>query len=401
MPIWKWNLIVCWFGMFMSSIGLSQIAPILPLYIDHLGVHNTALIAQYSGFAFGATFIISAVFSPIWGSAADKYGRKPMLIRASLGMGIVIGCMGITQNVYELIGLRLLLGVISGYGSACTALIATQTDKEHAGYALGTLSTASTAGSLLGPLIGGYLEESTGLQNVFFITGALLVLSFIATSLFVKESFIRQDKRVLPMKEIWSQISEKGLTITLLVTFFALTLALYSIEPIITLYITQLTKNSSHVALLAGMTFSASGLASVIAAPRLGKLSDKLGTQKVILVALIVAGLMFIPQAFVTNPWQLMGLRFILGLASAGLIPSVNTLLKKITPDFITGRVFGITMSAGYLGVFGGTTLGGQMAGHYGIRSVFFITSAVLLLNAVWVYLKVYKKMSIKETRSN
>jgi MFS transporter, DHA1 family, multidrug resistance protein len=386
--------------MFMSSVGLSQIAPVLPLYINHLGVHNTASIAQISGFAFGATFIISAIFSPIWGSAADKYGRKPMLLRASLGMGIVIGCMGFAHNVYELIGLRLLQGVITGYGSACTALIATQTDKENAGYALGTLSTASTAGSLIGPMIGGYLEESTGLQNVFFITGALLICSFIATALFVKESFTRQHKKVDPIKEIWGQVPEKSLTITLFVTFFVLSLAVYTMEPIITVYISQLTKNSSHVALLAGITFAVSGLASIIAAPRLGKLSDKFGTQKVILAALIVAGIMFIPQAFVKNPWQLMALRFILGLASAGLMPSINTLLKKITPDFLTGRVFGITMSAGYLGVFAGSTLGGQIAAYFGIRSVFIITGALLLMNAVWVYFKVYKKMSMREKPS-
>ena len=115
------------------------------------------------------------------------------------------------------------------------------------------------------------------------------------------------------------------------------------------------------------------------------------------LVALIVAGLIFIPQAFVKNPWQLMGLRFLLGLATAGLIPSVNILLKKITPDALTGRVFGFTMSAGYLGIFGGSVLGGQVAAHLGIRYVFFITSALLLLNAVWVYFKVYKKLKTKE----
>ncbi|WP_040207497.1 multidrug efflux MFS transporter [Neobacillus jeddahensis] len=400
MPIWKRNLIVCWFGLFVSSVGMSQIVPVLPLYIKHLGVDNTADIAQLSGFAFGATFILSAIFSPIWGSAADKYGRKLMLIRASLGMGIVIGCMGFAQNVYELIGLRLLQGVITGYSSACMALIATQTDKEHAGFALGTLSTASTAGGLIGPLIGGYLEESVGLQYVFFITGALLLISFIATALFVKESFTRQEKEVLPFKEIWNQVPEKNLTITLFVTFFVLSLALYSIEPVITIYITQLTENSNHVALLAGMAFSASGLASIIAAPRLGKLSDKLGAQKVILVALIVAGCMFIPQAFVKNPWQLMILRFLLGLASAGLIPSVNTLLKNITPASLTGRVFGFSMSAGYLGVFGGATLGGQVAAYFGIKSVFFITSALLLLNAVWVYFTIYKKMSLKQSAS-
>ena len=169
MEVWKRNLIVCWFGIFIASVGMSQIAPVLPLYIKHLGVTDTASISQLSGLAFGITYIISAIFSPIWGQAADKFGRKPMLLRASLGMAVVIFCMGFAQNVYELIGLRLLMGTITGYGTACTTLIATQTDKEHAGEALGTLSTASIAGSLLGPMIGGYIEESLGFQPVFFI----------------------------------------------------------------------------------------------------------------------------------------------------------------------------------------------------------------------------------------
>jgi MFS transporter, DHA1 family, multidrug resistance protein len=397
MPIWKRNLIVCWFGMFVASVGMSQIAPVLPLYIRHLGVHSTALIDQFSGIAFGVTYIISAVFSPVWGKAADKYGRKPMLLRASLGMAVVVFSMGFAQNVYVLIGLRLLQGVITGYGTACTTLIATQTDKEHAGWALGTLSTANIAGSLLGPTIGGFIEDNFGLQNVFFITGALLLIAFITTVLFVKESFTRQDKKALSVKEIWNIVPEKSLTIIMLVTFFVITLALYSVEPIITVYITQLSRNTSHVALLAGITFSASGLANIIAAPRLGKISDKIGAQKVILVALVVAGLIFIPQAFVKNPWQLMMLRFLLGLATAGLNPSVNTLVKRITPDSLTGRVFGFSMSAGYLGVFGGTVLGGQVAAYLGIRYVFLITSALLLINSVWVYLKVYKKLSLKE----
>jgi MFS transporter, DHA1 family, multidrug resistance protein len=396
MPLWRRNLIVCWFGIFVAAIGMSQIAPVLPLYIKHLGVTNAASIAKFTGLAFGITYIISAVFSPIWGHAADKFGRKPMIMRASLGMAVVIGCMGFAPNVYVLIGLRLLEGVITGYSTACTTLIATQTDMEHAGYALGTLATASIAGSLLGPVIGGYIAESLGFQPVFFITGALLLMAFITTALFVKESFIREDKKTPSIKEIWHMVPEKGLTITLFVTFFVLAVALYSVEPIITVYITQISHNTSHIALLAGMAFSASGLATILAAPRLGKLSDKIGAQKVMLVALVVAGLLFIPQAFVRNPWQLMGLRFLVGLAIAGLNPSVNTLVKKITPASLTGRVFGFSMSAGYLGIFGGALLGGQVAAWLGIRYVFFITSALLLLNAVWVYFKVYKRLSLK-----
>jgi DHA1 family multidrug resistance protein-like MFS transporter len=396
MPIWKKNLYVCWFGIFVASVGMSQIAPVLPLYIKHLGIQSPALIAQFTGLAFGITFIISAIFSPVWGYAADKFGRKPMLLRASLGMAVVIFSMGFVKNVYVLIALRLLQGVITGYSTACTTLIATQTDKENAGWALGTLSTAGVSGSLLGPIIGGSIGDNLGLQNVFFITGALLLISFITTALFVKENFKPPEKKTLSMGDVWNTVPEKNLTITLFVTFFVLSVALYSVEPIVTVYVTQLSKTASHIALMAGMVFSASGLANIIAAPRLGKLSDRIGPHRVMLVALVAAGLIFIPQAFVKNPWQLLGLRFLLGLTIGGLNPSINVLIKRITPASVTGRVFGFNMSAGYLGVFGGAVLGGQIAAYLGIRYVFFITSGLLLANAVWVYYKVYWKIDVQ-----
>ncbi len=159
--------------MFFTGVGMSQIAPVLPLYIKHLGVNETGSIAQLSGIAFGITFIVSAIFSPIWGHAADVYGRKPMLLRASLGMALVIGSMGFAGDVSVLIGLRLLLGTITGYSTACTTLIATQTDRENAGFALGTLSTSNIAGSLLGPLLGGYISERYGLQIRLLFHGFL------------------------------------------------------------------------------------------------------------------------------------------------------------------------------------------------------------------------------------
>jgi len=117
------------------------------------------------------------------------------------------------------------------------------------------------------------------------------------------------------------------------------------------------------------------------------------------MVALIVAGCLFIPQAFVQNEWELLGLRFLLGLATAALLPSINILVKHSTPDKFTGRVFGYNQSAQFLGMFSGSLLGGQTAAHVGIRSVFLVTSVLLLLNAVWVYFNVFKpvtKLSIK-----
>ncbi|GAA0068697.1 multidrug efflux MFS transporter [Clostridium sardiniense] len=393
MENWKRNLIICWFGTFITMVGMSQIAPILPIYIKQLGISDVTMIEQLSGIAFGVTFVVSGIFSPIWGKLADKYGRKPMLLRASLGMAIVVLLMGFVHNVYVLIGLRLLQGTISGYSTACTTLIATQTDREHAGTALGTLSTAGVAGSLLGPMIGGYLEGVTGIRSVFFITGVLLLIVFIATILFVKEDFQVSKEKALKFKEVWDIIPNKNLMIAMFVTSFVLQLAFYSIEPIITVYVTDLSKNATNIAFISGMVFSTSGLANILAARRLGRLSDRIGAHKVMLVALIFAGIIFIPQAFVKNPWQLMGLRFFLGLSAAGLNPSINAIIKKITPDKIVGRAFGFNMSAQYFGTFGGSILGGQVAAFFGIKYIFFITSTLLLLNGLWVYKLVYKKM--------
>lgn len=394
MKLWKRNLIFCWFGMFVTGIGMSQIAPVMPLYIKHLGITDAASVSEFSGIAFGITFIISAIFSPIWGNAADRFGRKPMLLRASLGMAIVIGSMGFAPNVYVLIGLRMLQGVITGYSTACTTLVATQTDKKCAGFALGTLSTANISGSLLGPTIGGFIEDTVGVQPVFFITGGLMLIAFLTTLLFVKEDFNREEVKVLTTKEIWRTVPEKNLTIVLGVTYMVITMALYTIEPIVTVYVSKLSVNSSHVAFISGLAFSASGLANIISAPRLGKLSDKIGAHKVMLVCLIIAGLIYIPQAFVRSPWELIALRFLLGLTLGGLNPSVNTLVKKVTPESITGRIFGLTISAAYLGTFAGSVLGGQVAARLGVNYVFFITSALLLINAVWVYNKVYKRLN-------
>lgn len=393
MPLWKRNMFVCWFGMFMTGIGMSQIAPILPRYVDHLGVHGLGPIAQYSSVAFGITFIVSAIFSPIWGSAADKVGRKPMLLRASLGMAVIIASMGFAPNVYVLIGLRLLQGAISGYGTACTTLIATQTDKGHAGYALGTLSTALVAGSLIGPLVGGFIEDSFGFKPVFLIIGSLMFSAFLLTLFFVKEDFVREEKKELTVREVWNAVPEKKLTVVLCVTYLIITLSLYTVEPIISEYVSELNKHIDHIALISGLVFSASGISNIVAAPLLGRLSDKIGANKILLFMLIAAGILYIPQAFVKSWWQLLVLRLLLGLTLGGLSPSVNILVKKITPNALTGRIFGFTISAAYLGTFAGSVTGGQITAAFGIRCVFFSSSALLLLNAVWVYFNVYKKL--------
>lgn len=390
METWKRNLIVCWFAVFIVSSGMSQMAPMLPLYIEHLGIYDTAAIAQWSGIVFGCNFISLAIFSPIWGKFADKYGRKSMILRASLWLSIIVTAMGFVHNVYQLAGLRILQGALSGFQSAAVTLIATQTPKERAGWALGVIFSGQVGGSLLGPLFGGYFAEVVGFRGDFIAIGIMCFVAFVASFLFIREQKITVAQNDIAFREVWHSLPNRQVAVCLFITTFVMQLALMSIQPIITVYITQLSLDTTHVALVAGAVFAASGLASVLAAPKLGGISDKIGPQKVLLVALIVAGVIFIPQAFVKSPWQLGVLRFLLGLATAGLLPSINSLIRQNTPDLITGRVYGYNQSAQFLGMFFGSVAGGQMAAAWGIQCVFFFTGVVLLANAFWVYHTVY-----------
>jgi len=393
MELWKRNLWICWLGSFATSAALSQIAPVLPLYIDKLGMHDLSDIEMWSGIAFGSTTLIAAVFSPFWGKLADKYGRKPMLLRASFGMSIVLASMGFVQSVYQLVGLRMLMGTISGFNSGAITLIATQASKEKAGWALGTLSTGSVGGTLLGPLIGGYIVEMFGFHTVFLSMGALLLLAFLLTFFFVQESFTRTTKPLLSFHEIWQNLPDRQLIFAMFVTTFTLQIALFSIEPVITIYIRTLSPNIEHLAFISGLVFASSGLASMLVAPRLGRLTDKVGAHKVILIALFAASFLFIPQAFVTNEWQLMGLRFLVGIATGALLPAINTMLKQSIPANIAGRIFSYNQTAQFLGVFFGSVCGGQIAACLGIRDVFFVTSILLFFNGIWVYHNVYRKV--------
>ncbi|MCO7175871.1 multidrug efflux MFS transporter [Sporolactobacillus kofuensis] len=385
LPLWKKNLYVVWFGSFATAAGMSQIIPFLPLYIEKLGITDTAQIESWAGLVFGGTFLVSAIVSPLWGRLADKYGRKPMLLRASLGMSLIILAMAFAQNVYQLFGLRLIMGIVSGYIPASIILVATQTPKTHSGWALGMLSTGGISGSLVGPLIGGMLAEYMGMRFVFIDTSILLLCAFLASYFFVNEKVVVTKKKAPSLKQVWEMTPHVGLFLAMFLTTFMVQLANMSIQPIITVYVKMLSQSSAHLELMSGIVVAAAGLASVLSAPFLGKLSDKIGPRRILIYSLIFTGVVFIPQAFVTNAWQLTVLRFMLGLATAGILPAINTIVKKMAPASITGQLFGYNQSAQFLGTLGGSLLGAHVAATFGIHYVFFSTSLLLFLNAGWV----------------
>ena len=381
---WRRNLAVCVFGSFTTIVAMTLLLPFLPLYVEQLGVHGHAAIVQWSGVAFGATFLTAAMVAPLWGRLADLYGRKLMLVRASLGMAVAMSLIGMAHSVEQLVVFRLLAGVLGGYASGSTVLVATQTPKGRSGWALGTLSSGIMAGSLVGPLVGGVLPPLIGIRATFLAAGGVIFVSFLAT-LFL----IREEKRpkVARQDRPRSAIPHKGPLIAMLTTGLLLLLANMSIEPILTVYVAQFVPEPDRVTMVAGLVMAAAALGSILSASHLGKLADRVGHWNVVTGGLAVCALLLIPQAFVTQWWQLVGLRFLMGLALGGLLPCIAAVIRHSVPDGAAGTALGYSVSAQYTGQVVGPLMGGFVGGHVGMRAVFLVTSALMAAGALYNWL--------------
>ncbi|WP_267846514.1 MFS transporter [Robbsia betulipollinis] len=383
---WRANLAVCVFGSFTTIVGMTLLLPFLPLYVAQLGVKDPAAIVEWSGIAFGATFFTAALTAPLWGRLADRYGRKLMLIRASLGMAVAMSLIGLSQNVWQLVALRLLAGLLGGYASGSTILVATQTPKSRTGWALGILSSGIMAGNVAGPMIGGSLPPIIGIRATFFASGALIFVAFLATTLLIREERrpvkTRAAQAVAP-REGWHTLADKRPVVAMLVTGMLLMLANMSIEPIITVYVAQLV-DIRHVTFVSGLVMSAAALGSIVSASRLGKLADRIGHWNVIIGCLTACAALLIPQAFVTQGWQLIGLRFLMGLALGGLLPCVASVIRHNVPTGVAGNMLGYSTSAQYTGQVIGPLAGGFVGGHIGMRAVFLGTCVLMAGGALY-----------------
>ena len=383
-PLWKKNLLICCVASFIVSIGMSQMAPILPLYIAELGVKNPADVARWAGIVFGCNFISLAIFSPIWGRLSDRFGRKPMILRASGWLGLIMIGMGFAQSVWHLMILRLLQGCLSGFQAAVIPLLAQETPKKHSGWAMGMFFTAQVSGGLMGPVFGGWLGETIGFRNSFFCIGTCCLLGFLAlTQVHETPKTARMPRAGSPRPSL-RRLPQRNVILGVFLTTVLLHFSLTCVAPLLAVYIQEIAGNIDHLAIISGTVFSAAGFASMLFASRLGKLADRIGSERILFSCLLLSGLVSIPQGFVTAPWQLGVLRFFHGIAIAGLMPSTNNLIRQLSPPALMGRIFGFNQSAQFIGMFSGAFFGGQLAALIGIRSLFLLVAALLIVNAIW-----------------
>ncbi|WP_246316938.1 MFS transporter [Paenibacillus agri] len=388
---WKRNLYILWLGLFFNHMAYTLSVPFFPLFLqEDLGIQNG--LEVWSGVSISISFLISGLCAPFWGSLADKYGSKSMLIRSGAGLAIAHMANYFVHDPYMFIAVRIFQGLMAGFTPASITLVGTNTPEKHVGYALGVISTSTAAGGILGPLVGGVLSHWIGLRGCFIASGVITLLSALMV-LWVKES---REHRTVVQSSILGDLKKAASNPGLMRIYGLILLVSTSvliIEPVLTLYVVQIGGDISSATLSAGIVFSAIGVATVIMGPRWGRIGGRIGYEKTLFIGLLGGGIGSLLQLTAFNLIYFGSLRFIYGLFFAAVYPAMNALIIKYADNDFRGRAVSLSQTANQFGIVLGPLIGGFLGGWVGIPVVFLLTG-ITLLGAAWaVRVKEFKQV--------
>lgn len=385
---WRRNLYAIWVAQLLAIMGFSMRTPFLPMFFGEIGVETTEGQALWTGIILSAGAGMMAFASPFWGALADRKGRRPMLLRAQFGAFVTIGLTVFVMAPWQMLGLRLVEGVLAGTVAAATALVATTMPKERLGYGLGLVQTAVFSGSALGPLVGGVLADTFGYRETFAIAALMLFSAGLITLFVVKERFTPAEPAEKDAGETsgWRIILGPAL-LALALTMLVIRFASSAVQPITPLYVDELADTIGSTSTLAGLTLGVMGVTSAISSVFFGRIGDKKGHFIVLLLCSLGSGLIYLPMALSQHPWHLIVLQAIFGVFAGGMMPSANALIANITEESRRGTVFGMMNTFASMGGFIGPLAGSGLAATIGLRATFFATGIVLLMMVVGLWL--------------
>ncbi|NLO72834.1 MAG: multidrug efflux MFS transporter [candidate division WS1 bacterium] len=388
-PGWQLTLYVMWIAQLIAMIAFSFVMPFLPFYLRELGVRGDAQVAFWSGVTVSVTGLAMMVAAPIWGSVADRHGRRPMVLRAMFGGAAVMALMGLATSLGQIIVLRLVQGFVTGTVTAATALVSSVTPRSRMGFSMGLIQTSIFSGFAIGPLLGGIAADRFGYRAAFFITGALLFTAGLLVVFGTREHFRRPGPGKQPGRSAMGDVLRTPGFTTMLVVALLLNLSGSVAGPLFPLLVEKIAVARQDVASVTGMMLAISGLVASVSAVGSGRLCDRIGRKQVLVACTGTAGLFCLPQAFVHNLGELFGLRAFLGLSSGGSGPAVNALVGTLVPRERYGGAFGLMCSMSCLGGALGPLVGGTIAAHSDVRVPFVITGAMLILVAGVAFMRV------------
>ncbi|MBA7635160.1 Multidrug resistance protein MdtG [subsurface metagenome] len=381
---WQRNLYAIFAAQFIVIMGFSFVNPFMPLFIQELGAFTNQQAAFWAGMATSASGIAMFFSAPLWGIVADHWGRKPMVLRAMFGAGVILALIGLAPNIYFVIALRFTQGLLSGTIAAASALVAASTPRNKIPFAMGLLMVAVFMGSSFGPLMGGFMADSIGYKAAFFITGGLLFSGGLIVLLFVKEKFERPAKRQRASLSSLLRLAKSREMLPLLLALCALHAGPQMITPIFPLFIRELDPGGM-AATASGLAFCFMGVVAAISAVIAGRLGRHITLKGILAISCLGTGLLCLPPMWAQTVTQLIIFVALIGLFAGGMMASSNALVGLSVPHSQQGIAYGLAQSANALGNGLGPLIGGSLAPLIGLRSVFGVTGGFFMLTGIAV----------------
>lgn len=375
---WKRNLVVLACAGFLVSIGFNLTSPFIPMFVQELGQSEN--IATLSSLALAASSLMSAVMAPVWGSLADKYGKKLMFVRAGIGIAITNALMALSQTYTQYLLLRLLNGMLSGFIPAIVMFIATNTPERRVGYALGINTSATSIGTIMGPAIGGYLAAQVGMRYSMGIAAVMILCAALLAVLGSREIVLNTDKSkktdvIGDIRAVLAIPVLRGVIFAMLLVNMALTV----IQPVLALFISTM-QFTGDLEVVTGYVFSVIGISTAIGAPLISRMHSKFPPKRVFYAGLCFGALIYVAQGLTRNVMWLGTERFFFGFANSAVTITANVLVTGAASADMRGRAFGALNGIGMLGNFAGPLVGGTVGDNFGYNVPFFIAGALFLV---------------------
>jgi MFS family permease len=378
-PHWRRNQIAVVAASFVGFTGFTLVMPFLAQYIQELGVTDTGDVALWTGITLGVTPAIAALCAPLWGRVGDRFGNKLMVQRALLSCIVVMALMARASEVWQLFALRILQGLLAGYGSLTLTMAATSAPREQMAQAIGAVQTAQRFGPAIGPLIGGVLASAIGLRRTFLVSSAVYGLAFVMVSLMYTETKQPVEQARREEHVSFSNVLAFENFLVLMLVIFLLQVVDRSFGPVLLLHVIQVGYLSSQASLLVGGLFSILAVSSVAGYQLAAALLKRTTARAVIVAAVLAAASSLATFAMVESAWLLMLTIASFGLAAGTALTTAFTAAGSVVPRHAHGVGFGFLTGASLIGSAVSPVLSGLLAAR-SIRVVFLAGAAVLML---------------------
>ena len=381
---WQRNQYIVVATVALAQVGSDLTQPFIALYVRYLGVTDLTEASRWSGLVVGAAPLCSALMSPLWGSMADRFGRKAMVLRALLMISLMQMAQALVPDVHWLLAARIVLGMFAGFSTMAMALAVSLGPRERMGQAIGMVQAAQLFPTAIGPTIGGLLSDTFGLRTNFFVTGLMLIIPISVMYFLVREGDYaerveRTSTRPVRGRAAWrSQLAVPGFAAALGILFVA-RFADRALPPILPLFLSELDTPRAQLATITGLVVSAGAVAAACSATLYGRRSRPENNRRLLIIALSGGALFSLLLGIATSWQQVLVLRFVLGLLAGGSLSLGYTLGARLGPPERSGLTLGILASCAQLGSASAPLLGGVLGG-IGLHVVFLVNAAAYLV---------------------